>query len=161
MLLHLLHESKKEEKHQQGSQVLPSRHMTLIQRRLNVDATSWRCIDVEPTLYKRHVPAGLAHAMTKITQKSVISEVSPTFEKWGKMGHLHTAFTAEKLHLSVAFLAFTFHLQSCKSPMKQTNDKRTHPTATYTKKYTGLSLAGQHLWKLRSIKVTNSPRFIS
>ena len=32
--------------------------MMLIQRRLNVDATSWRCIDVEPTLYKRHVPAG-------------------------------------------------------------------------------------------------------
>ena len=29
----------------------------LIQRRLNVDATSWRCIDVDPTLYKRHVPA--------------------------------------------------------------------------------------------------------
>ena len=38
--------------------VCPSGHMTLIQRRLNVDATSWRCIDVEPTLYKRHVPAG-------------------------------------------------------------------------------------------------------
>ena len=36
----------------------PSRHMTFIQRRLNVDATSWRCIDVEQTLYKRHVPAG-------------------------------------------------------------------------------------------------------
>ena len=33
--------------------------MTLIQRRLNVDATSWRrCIDVEPTLCKCHVPAG-------------------------------------------------------------------------------------------------------
>ena len=25
----------------------------VIQRRLNVDATSWRCIDVEATLYKR------------------------------------------------------------------------------------------------------------
>ena len=33
--------------------------MTLIQRRLNVDATAWRCIDAEPTLYKRHVPAGM------------------------------------------------------------------------------------------------------
>ena len=32
--------------------------MTLIQRRLNVDATSWRCIDVEPTMYKRYVTAG-------------------------------------------------------------------------------------------------------
>ena len=37
---------------------LPSRHMKLIQHRLNVDATSWRCIDVEPTLYKRRMPAG-------------------------------------------------------------------------------------------------------
>ena len=34
--------------------------MTLI-RRLNVDAMSWRCIDVEPTLYKRHVPAGIKY----------------------------------------------------------------------------------------------------
>ena len=40
---------------------LPSRHMTLIQRRLNVDATSWRCVDVESTLYKRHVSAGYCH----------------------------------------------------------------------------------------------------
>ena len=30
--------------------------MTFIQRRTNVDATSWRCIDVNATLYKRHVP---------------------------------------------------------------------------------------------------------
>ena len=37
----------------------PSEHMTLIQRHLNVDATSCRCIDVDPTLYKRHVPAGM------------------------------------------------------------------------------------------------------
>ena len=35
-----------------------SGHMTLVQRRFNVDATSWRCIDVQPTLYKHHVPAG-------------------------------------------------------------------------------------------------------
>ena len=32
--------------------------MTFIQRRLNVDATSWRCIDVEATLYRRLVSAG-------------------------------------------------------------------------------------------------------
>ena len=36
----------------------PSRHMTFIQRRLNVDATSRRCIDVEATLYRHHVSAG-------------------------------------------------------------------------------------------------------
>ena len=34
--------------------------MTFIQRRGHVDATSWRCIDVEATLYKRYVPAGIA-----------------------------------------------------------------------------------------------------
>ena len=32
--------------------------MTFIQRRFNVDATSWRCINVEATLYRRHVSAG-------------------------------------------------------------------------------------------------------
>ena len=33
--------------------------MTFIQRRLKVDATSQHCIDVEATLYKRHVPTGV------------------------------------------------------------------------------------------------------
>ena len=37
----------------------PSEHMKFIQRRINVDATSWRCIDVITTLYKRHMPAWL------------------------------------------------------------------------------------------------------
>ena len=36
------------------------RCMTFIQCRIDVDATSWRCIDVYATLYKRHVPAGLS-----------------------------------------------------------------------------------------------------
>ena len=36
----------------------PSWHMTFIQLRLNVDATSWPCIDIEATLCKRHVSAG-------------------------------------------------------------------------------------------------------
>ena len=31
--------------------------MTFIQRRINVDATSWRCIDVDATLFQRCVPA--------------------------------------------------------------------------------------------------------
>ena len=33
--------------------------MTLIQRRLNVDATPWRCIDVEPTWLNIVCPLGL------------------------------------------------------------------------------------------------------
>ena len=37
----------------------PSGHMMFIQRRLNVNATSWRCIDVEVTLYLRYVPTGI------------------------------------------------------------------------------------------------------
>ena len=53
--------------------------MTSIQRRLNVDATSWRpwrlynvdatswrCIDVETTLYRRHVPAGSASVFSYV-----------------------------------------------------------------------------------------------
>ena len=31
--------------------------MTFLQRRINVDATSRRCIDVDSTLNIRHVPA--------------------------------------------------------------------------------------------------------
>ena len=37
---------------------LPSGHTTLRQRRVNVDSTSWRWINVESTLFLRCVPAG-------------------------------------------------------------------------------------------------------
>ena len=40
--------------------------MTLLQRRLNVDATSWRCIDVEPMLYKCYVPAGVPASVAQL-----------------------------------------------------------------------------------------------
>ena len=36
----------------------PSGHATLSQRRINVNATSGRCINVDTTLHKCHVPAG-------------------------------------------------------------------------------------------------------
>ena len=36
-----------------------SQHITFMQRRINVDATSWRCIDVDATLSQRCDPAGL------------------------------------------------------------------------------------------------------
>ena len=36
----------------------PSGHMTFIQRRINVDATSWRCMDVNATMYKGYVRIG-------------------------------------------------------------------------------------------------------
>ena len=38
--------------------LIPSGHTTFIQRHLNVNAMSWRCIDVEATLYRRYVSAG-------------------------------------------------------------------------------------------------------
>ena len=47
-------------------QTYPSGHMTSIQRRLNFDAC--RCIDVETTLYKRHVPAGMLPASLKMLE---------------------------------------------------------------------------------------------
>ena len=46
--------------------------MTCIQRRRNVDATSWRCIDVQATLYTRHVPAGL---VLMLLERMVMSNV--------------------------------------------------------------------------------------
>ena len=44
--------------------------MTFKQRRLNVDATSWRCIDVEATLYSRHVSAGFVLSNNPVTSRS-------------------------------------------------------------------------------------------
>ena len=37
---------------------LPNGHAALRRRRNNVDTTTWRCIDVDATLYEHHVPAG-------------------------------------------------------------------------------------------------------
>ena len=58
--------------------ILPSGHMTLIQRCLNVDATSRRCIDVEPTLYKHHVPAGFAHVQNDLKLR-ILRKLEGTF----------------------------------------------------------------------------------
>ena len=38
----------------------PRGHVTLRQCGTNVDATSWRCTDIDATLFKRHVPALLS-----------------------------------------------------------------------------------------------------
>ena len=35
------------------------RHGVFTQRRINIDVTSWRCIDVNVTLNKRNVPLGI------------------------------------------------------------------------------------------------------
>ena len=37
---------------------IPCGHATLKQRRINVDTTSGRCMDVDATLHKRQVSAG-------------------------------------------------------------------------------------------------------
>ena len=41
------------------SLTLPSGHATFRQRRININVPSWCFIDVDSTLYKRRVPAGL------------------------------------------------------------------------------------------------------
>ena len=38
-------------------------HMKFIQRRINVAATSWRCINIDTTLFQRCVPAGISCAV--------------------------------------------------------------------------------------------------
>ena len=43
--------------------ILPIGHMTFIQRRINVDTTSWRFISINAKLYKRHVPATAWHCI--------------------------------------------------------------------------------------------------
>ena len=46
--------------------------MRFIQRRINVDATLWRCIDVDATLYKRHMPAGGIAEVGNMKQQTVL-----------------------------------------------------------------------------------------
>ena len=46
--------------------------MCLLGRRLNVDVMT--CIDVEPTLYKRHVPAGTFHWFRKVWANNVVPD---------------------------------------------------------------------------------------
>ena len=48
--------------------------MMFIQRRLNVDATSWRCIDVEATLYRPHVSAGLEYTRQQKNIKAITQQ---------------------------------------------------------------------------------------
>ena len=61
-------------RHIKGSRHWPGRHMTLIQRRLNVDATSWRCIDVEATFY--FIVSGEINVyLVKIKVVSITSEM--------------------------------------------------------------------------------------
>ena len=38
----------------------PGGHMTFKERNINVDAASWRCININVTLYKIHVSAGIS-----------------------------------------------------------------------------------------------------
>ena len=64
------------------SHVLPSGHMTFIQRRLNVDATSWRCIDVEATLYRRHVSAGYFLSYTSLQQVHFLPMIMCKIAGW-------------------------------------------------------------------------------
>ena len=53
--------------------------MTFIQRRLNVNATSWRCIDVEATLYRCHVSAGLKPQVTGQSNSFTYRAKTPLF----------------------------------------------------------------------------------
>ena len=52
---------------------IQSNLMTFIQRRINVDATSWRCIDVDATLHKHHLPAGSHFSQFLLSQTAVIT----------------------------------------------------------------------------------------
>ena len=59
---------------------LISGHLTFIQRRINVDAASWRCIDVNAMLYKGQVPAGYIISTIAYGSKSVEKKYGDTEE---------------------------------------------------------------------------------
>ena len=54
-----------------------SGHMALIQRHINVDATSWRCIDVDTTLFQSFVPTGmrLVQIMQVVNGENTLSRI--------------------------------------------------------------------------------------
>ena len=66
--------------------------MTLHRRWDNVIFTSWRCIDVEATLYLRHMPAGHSVWMWKgaenIMPPTHLSPTSKFFKVFLKLGHI-------------------------------------------------------------------------
>ena len=59
------------------SQNIPSVYMTSIQRCINIDATSRRCIDDKETLFTRNVPGGyiVAHSLLKLINSSYGNQV--------------------------------------------------------------------------------------
>ena len=62
----------------------PIGHMTFIQHHINVDATSWRCIDVDARLSQCCVPAGkrLAKRLAPSSPSKVITNLGETGKKW-------------------------------------------------------------------------------
>ena len=50
----------------------PSGHMVFLQHRINVDATSWRCIDVDVTLSQLYVHAGNRHQLNETSRLGFI-----------------------------------------------------------------------------------------
>ena len=67
----------------------PNGHMTFIQCRLNVDAASWRCIDVEATLYTHHVSAGVYVDSENSGQLAQSNQVFAFFfVLWSRQGSL-------------------------------------------------------------------------
>ena len=100
-------------------EIHPSGHMTLIQRRLNVDATSWRCIDVEPTLYKRYVPAGIfslpkkIRAFKQVITKRGICELYMPNARVHCLNRTHCSLLFFFLFLFVLFVFFFFFFFFC------------------------------------------------
>ena len=83
--------------------------MTL-HRRWGDDIFTWRCIDVEATLYLRHVPAG--NLQGQILSKLLISEET-TGNSWWKHNHDSTImavtmmmhqYTVDSRYLELAYL---------------------------------------------------------
>ena len=83
----------------------PCKHMTLIQRLLNVDATSWRCIDVGPTLFKRHVPAGsLAATQLQVSYSAMDCELLVALDTASENTHSSLYLSLNTAYPSRAFL---------------------------------------------------------
>ena len=69
-------------------EIITQRHMKFIQRRTKVDATSWRCIDVDATLSQNRLPLG-RHFSWKQPDLVLAIIFTYTTERKGNTKNLH------------------------------------------------------------------------
>ena len=91
----------------------PSKHMTLKQRCINIDATSWRRIDIVTTLFQGCVLAGDIQATESWGLDTLVN--GPVFLRFFYHIHLINAQCAKKLFFTTKILNKIYSTQNGKT----------------------------------------------